>query len=153
MKVTITNWTDSDIHLVGSLDGSRGMFRFPHCYFEVTCPDGAMADRSARSCGYTNRLREEDFVRVPPEGEFDPYQPIDDQGFFSAHELSADTFRAAGTYRIRFFYSSVSSDIAEWRGGRLATNKTIAAVFKQVPKVAVKSNEIQVTVVAPGSWR
>jgi hypothetical protein len=149
VKAAITNWTDADIYLVGCLDGSRAMERYPHCYFEVTRPDGTVADHMARACAYTNRLREEDFVRVPPDADFDPYQQIDDQGFFSAHELSADTFRAVGTYRIRFFYSSASADIAEWRGANLAENKKIAAMFKQVPKVAVRSNEIQVTVAAP----
>jgi hypothetical protein len=151
ITVRLTNETESDIYLVGSLDGSEGTWRYPHCYFEVTGPDGAIADHFARGCGYTNRLREEDFFMVPPGGEFDPYQSIDDHGFFSAYLLSRHTFRATGKYHIRFVYSTLSGDIAQWRGQSAATNDKIVAMFSLVPKLAVKSNEIQVTVVAAGN--
>ncbi len=151
ITVAIFNRTDSDIYLVGSLDGSEGTRRYPHCYFEVTGPDGAPITLRGGACAYMNALREKDFMKVPPGGQFDPYQHIDEYGFFSAHMLSADAFRAAGKYRIRFVYSTRSRFIDSWRGPTDETHSEIRTLFEQVPKVEIKSNEIEITVVAPGN--
>jgi hypothetical protein len=146
ITVALINQSDSGIYLVGSLDASDCQWRYPHCYFEVTGPDGAPATRSTARCGNMNQLREKDLVRVRPGSNFDPYQTIDDQGFFSADELSPRTFHAAGNYRVRFVYSTRNSDIRDWGGWVVAPNAKILSMFKRVPKVDVKSNEIAITV-------
>jgi hypothetical protein len=148
ITVTITNRTKADIYLVGSLDASDCQWRYPHCYFEVTRPDGKSAVQERSRCGYMNALREKDFVKVPPGKALDPYRRIDQYGFFSAHQLDQRTFRTACEYRIRFVYSTKSDTIAQWRGK--AADEKIAGMFKQVPKVEVRSNEIKVCVVEPG---
>jgi hypothetical protein len=156
ITVAITNQTNADIYLVGSLDGSDCKWRFPHCYFEVTGPDGKSAVQGiGRFCGNMNTLREKDFVKVSPGSEFDPYQHIDEGGFFHAHQLDACTFRSAGEFRIRFVYSTVNDSIAMWGGdGRdwVAANEKLVGLFKKVPKVEVRSNEIKVTVVEPDKY-
>jgi hypothetical protein len=152
ITVTLTNQTNADIYLVGSLDASDCKWRYPHCYFEVTGPDGKSAVQGIARCGNKNTLRIKDFAKVPPRGTFDPYQQIDEPGFFPAHQLSAGTFRTPGVYRLRFVYSTKSDDIGAWAGdgGRaLAANEEIMNLFKQVPRVEVRSNEIVLTVAAP----
>jgi hypothetical protein len=153
ITVALTNQTDADIYLVGSLDASDCKWRYPHCYFEVIGPDGKAAVRRISRCGNMNTLRGKDFAKVPPGGTFDPYQRIDDYGFFSAHQLSPDTFREAGVYRIRLVYSTKNDDIGAWGGDggrRVAANEEIMNLFKQVPKTEVRSNEFALTVIAPG---
>ena len=73
VTVTLINQTNSDVYLVGSLDGSECRWRYPYCYFELTGPDGKLNDYPGGSrCGYMNALREKDFVKVPSGGKFDP---------------------------------------------------------------------------------
>jgi hypothetical protein len=148
VTVAITNQTKADIYLVGSLDASDCQWRYPHCYFEVTGPDGKSAVSKIARCKHMDALQEKHFVKVLPGRSFDPFQ----NGFFSAHQLDASTFRTAGEYRIRFVYSTNSSTIAEWtgdRGGRVAVAEKLVAMFSQVPKVEVRSNEIKITVGEP----
>jgi hypothetical protein len=88
---------------------------------------------------------------VPVGGKFDPYQSIDEQGFFRAEQLSLRTFSSTGRYRVRFVYSTRNSDIRDWGGWTVASDAKILALFKRVPRVDVKSNEIAITVVATGN--
>jgi hypothetical protein len=153
VTVEITNQTRKAIFLVGSLDASDCKWRYPYCYFEVIGPDGKSAVKGIGRCGNMNTLREKDFVKVPPRGKFNPYQRTDDYGFFSAHQLAAHNFNTPGEYRIRFVYSAKEPNIAKWGGdGRdtVAANEKLVNLFKQVPKVEIKSNEIKVIVVEPG---
>lgn len=154
VTVALTNRTDADIYLVGSLDASDCKWRYPHCYFEVIGPDGKSAVQAiARGCGNMDPLEEEHFAKVPPGGAFDPYQRTDDYRFFSAHQLRPSTFRTAGEYRIRFVYSTNSDALAEWGGGdrvEFGVDERQAGMLRRVPKVKVRSNEIKVTVVEPG---
>jgi hypothetical protein len=152
VTVAIRNQTNTDIYLVGSLDASDCKWRYPHCYFEVTGPDGQSAVQRIARCGNMNTLREKDFVKLPPSCAFDPYQRIDNSGFFAAHQLAPSTFRTAGEYRIRFVYSTKGEAIGKWVGDGLnqaAANEKLIGLLKQVPKVEVWSDEIKVTVVEP----
>ena len=152
IQVALTNRSGRAIYLVGSLDASDCRWRYPHCYFEVTAPVGQPPGGIGR-CGNTNGLRANDFVKVPPGGTFNPYQRVDDHGFFSAHQLSERHFTTPGEYRIRFVYSTLSDDIKAWdgRGGESAASEPqILRMFRLVPKVEVRSEEFLLTVVAPG---
>jgi hypothetical protein len=153
VSVVITNQTKTDIYLVGSLDGSHCKWRYPFCYFEVIRPDGRLALPPGKGCGHANELREKDFVKVPPGGTFDPYQEIDEGGFFLSCQLTASAFRTAGEYRIRFVYSTKYDDIIAWVGDGVATAaeyKKLLGMFRQVPKVEIRSNEIKIRIVKGG---
>jgi len=153
VTVAIKNRTTRAFYLVGSLDASDCKLRYPHCYFEVTGPNGELDPRDViRFCGNMNTLREQDFVKVPAGKLFDPYQHLDHYGFFSAQQLSPHYFRTAGEYHIRFVYSTKCDTIAKWAGDgrdRVANEKELVDLFNQVPKVEIKSNEIKVIVAAP----
>lgn len=150
IKVAITNQTRSDITLVGSLDGSGCNGRYPHCYFEIIGPNGENAVMGLGRCGNMNTLCAQDFVVVPGGKAWDPYKPVNNHSFFSSGDLNSLTFGTPGEYRIRFVYSTKNGDIAKWAGdGRtqVAASKELNALFKKVPKLELKSNEIKVTVV------
>jgi len=153
ITVSLTNLTDADIYLVGSLDASDCKRRYPHCFFEVTGPDGKPAVQKIARCAFMNMLRAKDFIKVAPGEAFDPFQSIDDHGFFSAYQLDERHFRAPGVYRIRFVYSTKEADINAWAGDgaeKVAADDELVGKFKQVPKVEVRSDEFTLTVVAPG---
>jgi hypothetical protein len=116
ITVGLTNQSSREVYLVGSLDASDCKWRYPHCYFEVIGPTGAPSVRGIGRCGNMNTLRAKDFVKVPSGGTFDPYQNVDGYGFFSAHQLSAENFKQPGEYRVRFVYSTASTDIGAWGG-------------------------------------
>jgi hypothetical protein len=108
-------------------------------------------------CAWMNSLRVKDFAKVPPGGTFDPYQRIDDEGFFDSPQICApETFREAGVYRLRFVYSTNSADMKVWAGeagdgGReVLASEQLANLFKQVPKLEIRSNEFELTVTTPG---
>jgi len=160
ISVEIANWTESEIYLIGSLDGSDTKLRYPFCYFEVIGPDGKLVQpRLFRDCGNMNAIREKDFVKVPRGGKFDPYQKIDDHGFFGTSLITPATFRAEGEYRIRFVYSTDKTEPKFWVGDALGnvtlmlntgtTNENVAKLLASVPKTTVSSNEITVKVVRP----
>jgi hypothetical protein len=152
ITVELINQTNKEIYLVGNLDYSDYGMRYPYCYFEITGPDGESADRRrGPGCGTMNPLRVEEFVKVPPGGTFNPHQKIDRYGFWSSRQLSPDTFREPGVYRIRFLYSTKNNTIDQWAGSssEVAANAEIMRLFNQVPKVEVHSNEFVLTVIAP----
>lgn len=146
VDVRIFNRTADEIYLVGSLDASDVRWRYPHAYFEVTGPDGRPAVRGGARCGNRNALRAQDFVKIAPGASLDPYQRVDDYGFFATEQLSERTFAAVGPYRIRFHYSSAEPDLAQWMGEG-PPRAELLRLFSRVPKVDVVSNEVILTVV------
>ncbi len=151
VTVAITNQSDTDVFLVRSLDGSQDRARYPYSYFEVIGPDGkSTVHEFIREDPFANGLRENDFVKVPPGGTFDPHDH--GHGVVPAIQLHPSTFGKAQEYRIRFVYSTKSDNIVEWRGddwNRLAADEKLKVVdmLRRVPKVEVTSNVIKLTVV------
>ena len=159
ISVEIANWTEGEIYLIGSLDGSDLKWRYPLCYFEVIGPDGKLAKNGVARCGNMNTIREKDFVKVPRGGKFNPYQQIDGHGFFGTSLMVPATFQAVGEYRIRYVYSTENADPKCWLGdvrGSVAemlnaggTHENVVKLLAQVPKTTVSSNEITIKVVRP----
>jgi hypothetical protein len=154
ISVEIANWTDSDIYLIGSLDGSDLKIRYPLCYFEVIGPMGRpVPPRIPRFCANMNSLRVKDFVKVPPGGKFNPY----DHGFFHSSQITPKTFTTPGEYRIRLVYSTDQADAKYWLGdvhgdqslmlNTGGSNEAVVKLLAQVPKTTVTSNEITIRVV------
>jgi hypothetical protein len=159
ISVEIANWTDGEIHLVGSLDASDRKWRYPFCYFEVIGPDGKPVQQRLARCGNMNAIREKDFVKVPRGGKFDPYQKIDEGGFFGTSLITPATFATEGEYRIRFIYSTERAEPRFWLGdangdvGEMlntgGTKEKVVTLLADVPKTTVSSNEITVRVIKP----
>ncbi|MCI0650928.1 MAG: hypothetical protein L0Z55_03480 [Planctomycetes bacterium] len=150
IAVEVANLTGREIYLVGSLDGSDLKWRYPHCYFEVTGPDGKAPENDMGRCGNMNALRQEDFVRVAAGASFDPYRKIDGYGFFAASQLSEAAFAVPGDYRVRFVYSTAGENFKDWFGwgnsDEEAKAKDLRGLFDMIPKATAISNEITITV-------
>lgn len=105
-------------------------------------------------------IRDKDFVKVPPGGKFDPYQKIDDHGFFGPLIIPS-MFATEGKYRIRFVYSTEKADPKYWLGdvhGQAAeifiaagSAENVVKLLERVPKTTVCSNEITIRIVRPSN--
>ena len=159
ISVELRNWTDKDIYLVGSLDASDMRWRYPFCYFEIRDAVGNPVNVRVGRCGNMNAIREKDFVRVPPGGKFDPYQSIDEGGFFGSSQMIPESFASEGEYRIRFVYSTEAPKLETWLGDRnglmlevlpaATPREKLLKLLEQVPRTTVSSNEITVKVEKP----
>jgi hypothetical protein len=157
ITVAITNRTEQDVYLVGNLDGSNGGDRYPHCVCTVT-KDGKVVPvaETERWCGDMNALEDYNFVKVAAGQTFDPYQDKEigpgQHRIYSSTMLYPSMFKSTGAYHVRFHYSTTSDDIREWAGdGRdsVGADKTLVALFRQVPHIDLTSNELVITVVMP----
>jgi hypothetical protein len=142
------------MYLIGCLDGSERRRRYPFCYFEVTGPNGQLVEREFRvRCGNLNTLTWVDFVALPAGGTLNPCERIDRYGFFSAGPYP-QYFDVPGKYRVQFVYSTRYDDIRGFGGdndwGDVENDELMIALFDRVPKVEVRSNVFEVTVLAPG---
>ena len=144
ITVSIKNKTKKDVYLIGSLDGSEEKWRSPLCYFEIDSPGKRKAPTVGR-CGNMNSLKETDFVWVKSGETFNPYQ----EGFFSSYEIArVENFQKTGRYKITFFYSIKSVDMATYFGDdNGASKKAIKKLFAQVPHFELKSNTIEIEMI------
>lgn len=145
VAVEIINQTDTDIYLVGNLDGSSVGLRYPHCYFKLIGPDGKPVHYPFHGCANVNPLLEDDFVRVPPGDAFDPFKTFDSLG-----QLIPRNFQVPGLYHIQFVYSTASDSIGDWAGFMnqdVAGKERLTELLQRVPKLEVTSNEVVVNVV------
>lgn len=145
LTVEISNNSKDDIYLIGALDGSDIKWRFPYCYYTIDKPkpDTPRLQR----CGNMNTLRIADFKLIKAGQRFNPYESIDDYGFFSDYTTAnKETFKNPGTYKVKFHYSTNSLDINKFMGDKSfrysSDSIRIDSLLKTVPKVDLTSNEI-----------
>jgi hypothetical protein len=149
--VEIANNTGMDIYLIGSLDGSDVKWRMPYCYFTIQKPKPDTVDMIGR-CGNMNTLKPQDFVFVKDGAKFNPYMRLVEYGFFTDYTTTNSlTFQTPGVYRIQFHYSTNSHKLNDFMGDRplqqeKAKNQKLVTLLKQVPKVDLVSNELEITV-------
>lgn len=142
-SVSIRNKSSKEVILVGSLDGSDVGWRFPKCRLEILDAAGKPVTAPMARCGNMNVLRAADFVAVPAGGTFNPFST----GFFAPYQFYQFPVTAPGDYTVRFYYST-SDRIQDYYGderriGRTNAPLEIQHLFKRVPKVELKSNELK----------
>jgi hypothetical protein len=151
-EVKITNNSNGDIYLVGSLDNSADKRRMPYCYYSIDKPrpDTILF----YGCGTANPLRVEDFKVVKSREAFNPFESIDNHGFFPDYaSTQKETFRNPGIYKIQFHYSTNDVEIEKFRGSISAENwakhydtTAIYQLFAKVPKIELVSNTIEIEI-------
>ena len=151
LRVRIINRSSESVRLIGSLDGSDIGWRFPHCTFEIVGPDGAPTESdNLRRCGNMNDLRHEEIVEVAPGASFDPYQKLDNYGFFEHWIFYSDPFKEPGEYKLRFRYSTETDDDKAFMGDlRMMDGEyepELAALVRGVPRLVVESNELSIRI-------
>lgn len=98
-----------------------------------------------------NTLRPTDFRLVKAGAKFNPYEKIDEYGFFTDYmTTNSETFKNPGVYKIQFHYSTNAEDVKEFIGDRPiqqddTKNQKLASLLRQVPKVDIVSNKIEIT--------
>ena len=142
LSVKLINRGPEAIYLVGSLDGSEELMRYPHVVITASGPGGAIDFKVPRMCDMTNPLRPQDFVRLERGESFDPYMRVDASGFFASYFLYAYRFDAAGEYTLVFHYSTKSKNIGDWGGvewepGRSRLER-VTALLAGVPAVEIE---------------
>lgn len=149
VKVSITNKSGKDVHLVGSLDGSDVGWRFPKCSFELLDTTGKPVPQKQpmSRCGNMNTLKTTDFVKVAAGTEFNPIG----KGFFGSWQLYRFEQLPPGTYILRFYYQTSTKGVQDYFGDeRMMGQKTVAPeiqkLFESVPLIDIKSNDLQITV-------
>jgi len=145
ITVSIKNNTGKDVYLIGSLDGSEVRWRIPYCYFKINKPTIDTLP-VLRRCGIVNPLRKEDFVLVKAGETFDPYQSVDDYGFFSSNEINRkENFRKPGKYSITFCYSTMPTG---GYGFAANVNKTpeLKTLLSNLPKIELTSNTLEIQI-------
>ena len=154
LSVRIINKSAHDVYLLGSLDGSEEGRRFPKWRVEVLDAAGKPVNmkRGGAWCGNMNTLRPDDFVLVPRGGSFNPFG----QGFFGADGFEFLHVQRPGRYRVRFVYSTASDAIRDYFGdermrSQFQPSPDIMHLFRQVPKVELRSNELRLEFTAPNA--
>lgn len=151
-KLTVKIYNDSkeNIYLIGSLDGSDVKWRYPYCYYSIDRPKSV--ETKLQRCGNINSLRLQDFKLIQAEQEFNPYESIDDYGFFTDYTTTnTETFKNPGVYKIKFHYSTKSQDINQFMGDKPFRNDPtdslrLDSMFRKVPRIELTSNEIVIKV-------
>ncbi|MES2331694.1 MAG: hypothetical protein V4539_18955 [Bacteroidota bacterium] len=150
LDVRVINETLQPAYLVGSLDGSDLKWRMPYCYFTIDKPkpDTVVFLR----CGNSNPIREIEIKLIKPKEKFNPYEPIDNYGFFGDHaSMQKETFRNPGVYKIQFHYSTNTQDTRNFIGNfgiwtADADSVKLKELLRRVPRIDLVSNPIEITI-------
>ena len=147
IEVEIINKTDSTILMVGSLDGSDLGVRYPISQFLVKHQAFGNVEFPTSFCPMLNKTRALDFKRVESGFSFNPYEAIDDYGFFTPQNLAGHNFIIPGIYTLSYYYSTIKVKGLYLR----TTNEPVFReaepfhnLWRQVPKIELKSNTITI---------
>ena len=146
-NVTITNKGRRRILMIGCLDGSAQKVRRPWCGLMIKKPKEDTVNFGL--CKTSNPLRTQDFVWMNPGESFDPFQSVDQEGFFTDFAATQkETFRNPGNYTVQFYYSSASTDIKHYISntgtwGPRTDSNLVKKLFQQCAHVEVLSNTIE----------
>ena len=141
LAVRITNVSDKPLWLVGVLPGSEGL-RYPRYEVEIEGPSGSALRPFPEELDYARGLRPEDFVRLAPGESFDPQQG---KGFVPIQQLAWFQPDRPGKYRLRLRFDATAQDEREWLGQTYVRDRQkVERLLKQVPKIAVESNPVEI---------
>ncbi len=146
VNVSIKNNSPNDIYLIPGLDGSEVKWRKPFCYFTIVNPRKDTVNINNGRCKFMNQLREEDFIKVKEKATFNPYTYPEGQEFTTYYANgNKENFKQPGKYQLTFHYSTNSNDIREFIGMG-TTNSNLDSLFKQIPKLELSSNTIEIEI-------
>jgi len=146
IEIKIRNKTSDEVLFLGCLDGSEVKWRMPYCYYTIESPKKQKIEFSPR-CGNMNTLRPNDFVLTKSNEVFNPYQQIDDYGFFDSFIINnPNTFNAAGIYKVQFYYNSNSTNIKDFMGdyNTKADIEKLSKLFEKIRKIELSSNILEI---------
>lgn len=90
LRARFVNPSDEPITVVMPIDGSIVGARSPRYRIRLVRKDGTEIEpRDRRMCGTLNSLMDGDVASVPPHGEIDPFEPLDEYHFRGPVSLSS----------------------------------------------------------------
>jgi hypothetical protein len=142
--VEVRNEGDTEVCLVGVVDGSEHGVRYPHWRPTVSVGGRVVAEPGPPEDPLVGPLRRDDFRRLAPGDSFDPaglgYLPL----------ATFATFRPSepGTYRCTLAFSTESERPEQWLGrfGQEAERDAVLELVTRVPRLRLRSElEVQVS--------
>jgi hypothetical protein len=128
------NGTDT-ICLVPMLQCS-GRARYPRVKITIDGPPHGLSQRATPCCTFTKGLTEWDFRRIEPGAEFDPLE----RGLTDI-ELHG-RFKEAGTYVVRFQYSTDEPDVRRWYISLVdgSVPASVSTLLRSVPRIVLQDS-------------
>lgn len=148
LQVEVRNVGDTDIWMVGVLDGSEGGVRYPH-YLPAVMRDGvAVAAPGAAEDPLVARLRVEDFRRLAPGASFDPTSPANGASYQPLSTFATWPCPQAGEYQYVLGLSTTSERPEQWLGrlGPAEDVERLHDLIARVPRLTITSNILTVHV-------
>lgn len=151
VRIVVRNISAEPVWLVGVVDGAEAGARFPHWRATVTGPDGPLPPREAS--GSARPLLPVDFRLLAPGATTDPTDRADGANYFPIAAFQSITDRP-GRYRASLELDTRAPDDAAWLGDTGIDRRPAAAAdraeagrrLREVPRLTVRSNEIEVVV-------
>lgn len=148
LQVEVRNIGDTEIWMVGVLDGSEGGVRYPH-YLPTVMRDGVtVAAPGAAEDPLVAPLRAEDFRRLAPGASFDPTSRDDGTRYQPLSTFAAWACPHAGEYQYVLELSTTSDDPQQWLGrlGAAGDPEHLRELIARVPRLRITSNVLTVRV-------
>jgi hypothetical protein len=148
VRIEVRNVTDSDLWMVGVLDGSEEGVRYPH-YRPAVMRDGdTVAAPGPAEDPLVARLRVEDFRRLAPGESFDPTAPEAGADYGALSTFTTWACPEPGEYQYVLALSTSSEDPGQWLGrvGPAGDGETLRDLIARVPRLNVTSNVLTVRI-------
>jgi len=148
VQVTISNAGDSEMWIVGVLDGSEEGVRYPH-YRPVVMRDGVtVAEPGAAEDPLVARLRAGEVRRLAPGASFDPTRPVDGAAYVPLSTFATWACPQAGEYQYVLSLSTHSPVVESWLGrvGPAESIEHLRDLLARVPRLTITSNVLTVRV-------
>ena len=149
VSIEVTNTGDTDIYLVGVVDGSEACARYPKWQPIV---EGESAPPPPERPDFTSPLLPDDFRLLKPGERFDPTDPSAGGRFFPISAFDALS-ELPGRYRVSLELDTRSEDVRQWmgtlpvRGPELERQAAaVSSRLRAVPRLVVRSNALEITV-------
>jgi len=148
LQIEVRNVGDSDVWIVGVLDGSEGGVRYPR-YAPAVLRDGvAVAQPGPAEDPLVARLQVQDFRRLGPGEWLDPTSADEGAAYQPLSTFATWACPEPGEYQYVLGLSTTSEDPEQWLGrvGPEADGERLRDLIARVPRVDISSNVLAVRV-------
>ena len=148
VRIEVRNVGESELWMIGVLDGSEEGVRYPH-YRPAVMRDGVtVAQPGPAEDPLVARLQVQDVRRLAPGEWFDPTRPGAGASYHALSTFTAWACPEPGEYQYVLALSTRSEDPAQWLGrvGPAADVETLHDLVARVPRLDVTSNVLTVRI-------
>jgi hypothetical protein len=149
IKIEVRNLSQRSVWVVGVVDGSEQGIRYPHYVPQIALGGQVVAEPPPPEDPLVGPLRLVDFRLLGPGEVFDPTRPHLGATFLPISTFSNFQPGVPGRYRFTLILSMESQYPEQWLGyfGQDAERPAVLERIAQVPRLTVRSNELEVEVI------